>query len=102
MAYQEYVVMVYDNGSKLWYQNRERHRLDGPAIELASGTKAWYQNGKLHRLDGPAVEFADGEKSWYIDSVKLTEQEHAKRTAKPMCDKIITIDGVEYALTLKK
>ena len=125
MGYQEYVVRVYDNGAKNWYQNCKLHRLDGPAVEYANGDKHWYQNGKLHcldgpaierangnkywyqngkrhRLDGPAIEYADGDKSWYIDDVKLTEQEHAARTFKSACDKTITIDGVEYVLTLKK
>ncbi len=125
MAYQEYVVRVYDNGAnewhqngklhrldgpaieyangnKYWYQNGEYHRLDGPAIEYADGGKSWCQNGKLHRLDGPAIEYADGEKSWYIDGIKLTKQEHAARTAKSVCNKTVTIGGVEYVLVPKK
>jgi len=62
---QEYKVQVKDNGDKEWYQNGERHRLDGPAIEYANGTKSWYQNDKRHRLDGPAVEDANGYKAWH-------------------------------------
>ena len=102
MAYQEYVVRVYDDGDKEWRQNGLLHRLDGPAIEYADGDNHWFQNGKLHRLDGPAIECADGGKRWYINGVKLTEQEHATRTAKPTCSKTVTIDGVEYVLTPKK
>ena len=103
MAHQEYVVRIYDSGDKEWRQNDKLHRLDGPAIEYANGIKYWYQNDKLHRLDGPAVEWSKGDKQWYIDDVKLTEQEHAARTAKPaVCGKTITIDGVEYVIVLKK
>ena len=32
-------------GDKIWYQNDEPHRTDGPAIEYASGYKSWYING---------------------------------------------------------
>ena len=60
MATQEYVVKVYDNGDKFWYQNGKYHRLDGPAIEHANGAKSWFQDGKRHRLDGPAIEYANG------------------------------------------
>lgn len=33
------------------------------------GTKRWFQNYKRHRLDGPAVEFNDGHKLWYIEGI---------------------------------
>ncbi len=125
MAYQEYVVRIYNHGDKHWYQNDKLHRLDGPAVERANGDKHWYQNGKLHRLDGPAAEYANGEKLWYqndkihrldgpaaeyangdkywyIDDVNFTKQEHAARISKPVCSKTVTIDGVEYVLTPKK
>ena len=125
MAYQEYFVRVYAdgnkywhqngelhrldgpavecaNGNKFWYQKGELHRLDGPAVERANGNKVWYQNGERHRLDGPAVEWFDGDKCWYIDGIKLSKQEHATRTAKSVCDKTVTIGGVEYVLVPKK
>ncbi len=35
--------------------------------ELTSGSKDWYLNDKRHRVDGPAVEYADGSKSWYLN-----------------------------------
>ncbi len=72
MAHQEYFVVVYNNGTKFWFQNGKLHRLDGPAVEYANGDKLWYQNNKRHRLDGPAIEYADGGKHWYIDGVKLS------------------------------
>jgi len=58
-------------GTKQWYKEGKRHRLDGPAIISANRYKYWYQNGKQHRLDGPAVEI-DEYKLWYYKG-KLIE-----------------------------
>jgi hypothetical protein len=69
----------YVSGSKFWYQNGVYHRVDGPAVEWANGFKAWYQNGKPHRLDGPAIEYPDGAKFWYIEGKKYTEEEFNKK-----------------------
>ena len=103
MAYKEYKVKVYDNGTKFWYLNGKYHREDGPAIEYASGSKHWYLNGKRHREDGPAVEWAggskewflngkyhredgpaiewsDGSKSWYMNDQEYSEEEFLKKT----------------------
>ena len=88
----------YD-GAKFWYQNNKLHRLDGPAAEYTNGIKAWHQNGLYHRLDGPAVEHVNGAKEYWIEGEKLTEQEFLARTQAPTCDKIVTIDGVDYKLT---
>ena len=75
MNYETYEVRVFENGDKLWYQNGERHRLDGPAIEYANGTKHWRQNDKLHRLDGPAIEWSDGSKEYFIEGIEYTYEE---------------------------
>lgn len=58
---------VLSNNTKVWYQNGEYHRIDGPAIEYPDGTKYWYQNGNRHRTDGPAIEYPDGSKEWWVD-----------------------------------
>ena len=60
-------IAEYADGSKQWWLNGKRHRVDGPAREWADGTKQWWLNGKLHRVDGPAYEGADGEKEWYLN-----------------------------------
>jgi len=80
----EYTVKVFEDGSKVWYLDGQRHREDGPAIELSSGTKAWYLDGKyhrekLHREDGPAIERADGTQVWYLNGNHLTEEDHRLR-----------------------
>mgnify|MGYP000062946632 FL=1 len=72
---QEYKVKVNDDGTREWFQNDERHRLNGPAFEGVDGYKAWYQNGERHRLDGPACEYANGYKEWYIEGKQLSEEE---------------------------
>ena len=69
------------DGSKVWFLNGKLHRTDGPAIEYADGSKEWRLHGELHRTDGPAIEWADGYKAWYADGKRLTEAEHAQRTA---------------------
>jgi hypothetical protein len=125
MSYETYEVRVYDDGTKKWYQKGERHRLDGPAIEFSDGTKEWYQNGKrhrldgpacewsdgdkhwcqngkLHRLDGPALEYSDGTKSWYIEDVWYSEEEFNKKINPSKCNKVVTIDGVDYELKERK
>mgnify|MGYP000497014347 FL=1 len=59
---------VIDTGaSKQWLLNGERHREDGPALELSNGEKYWYLHGKVHRTDGPAMEFPDGTKKWCLN-----------------------------------
>ena len=77
----EYTVKVYENGTKEWYLNGERHREDGPACEFDDGYKAWFLNGERHREDGPACEWADGDKWWYLNGEKITEEEWKKRVS---------------------
>jgi hypothetical protein len=36
------------------------------------GSKVWYVEGKRYRLDGPACEYADGSKYWYVEGKSLT------------------------------
>ena len=91
------------NGSKFYYKDKEmkvRHREDGPAIEWCDGTKSWWINGKLHREDGPAIEWCDGNKTWWINGVKLSEEEHARRTSKVVeltMDQIAALAGVDVS-----
>jgi hypothetical protein len=54
-------------GTKEWWLNGKRHRVDGPAIEDIDGDKVWFLNDKLHRVDGPAIEDIDGDKEWYLN-----------------------------------
>jgi len=70
------------DGSKSWYRNGKLHREDGPAGEYASGTKVWSIDGLKHREDGPAIERADGSNEWWVNGKQVTEEEHARLTAK--------------------
>ena len=87
----------YSDGNKMWYQNGMRHRLDGPAVEYSSGNKAWYQNGKLHRLDGPAVEYSSGSnKMWYINGIEYNEKEFdLKKRTRELLKKASDETGIE-------
>ena len=44
---------IYITRSEYWV-NGIRHRLDGPALKLASGTEIWYKDGLKHCAIGPA------------------------------------------------
>jgi hypothetical protein len=57
-------LIVNQDGSKRWYKDDKLHRVDGPAVELASGSKKWYIDDQFHRTDGPAIEHANGDKWW--------------------------------------
>jgi hypothetical protein len=66
---------IYASGNKYWFLNGERHRTDGPAIELTNGFKEWYINDKLHRVDGPAIEYTNGDKEWYLNNEEYSEED---------------------------
>jgi hypothetical protein len=59
-------LIIDKDGTKSWWLNGERHRVDGPAMEDNDGSKEWWLNGELHRVDGPAIEWHDGTKSWFL------------------------------------
>ena len=92
---EEYTVKIYTDGTKEWYQNDKRHRLDGPAEEWANGSKFWCQNGKRHRLDGPAIEWANGSKEYWIDGIQYSEDEFNQKV-KPV--KELTVAEVSKLL----
>tara|TARA_B100001094_G_scaffold222609_1_gene216675 strand:+ start:604 stop:915 length:312 start_codon:yes stop_codon:yes gene_type:complete len=93
---QEYKVKVNDDGTREWFQNDERHRLNGPAFEGVDGYKAWYQNGERHRLDGPACEYANGNKFWYIEGEELSEEEFNNRNNKVE----VTLEDIAKAMNI--
>ena len=68
-------IVEHDNGTKVWYVNNTRHRIDGAAVEYFNGEKSWWVNGKRHRIDDPACEYKY-EKYWYIDNKEVTELQH--------------------------
>ena len=47
-----------------------------PELKINSfGTKYWYLNGKRHRIDGPAIEYVDGTKYWYLNGESVNEED---------------------------
>jgi hypothetical protein len=41
---------------------------------LAYGTKHWFIDDKRHRLDGPAVEEVDGRKEWWLSGIQIPNE----------------------------
>ena len=65
------------------------------------GTKQWYLDDKRHRIDGPAVEYVYGGKEWYLDGKCLTQAqwlEAVKPKVVSCVGKIVEVDGVKYKL----
>jgi len=58
------------DGSRRWYVNGKRHRVDGPAVEYANGRKEWWADDKLHRVDGPAIDDANGDRGRCVLGVR--------------------------------
>jgi hypothetical protein len=110
-------IKINEHGSKFYFSDEKMqifHREDGPAVEWRDGSKFWYRNDVLHREDGPAVEWAGRGKQWWIDGKTLTEAQFkkatkvqckgktTKKTKTVSCNgKKVTVDGVEYTLTVK-
>ena len=98
-------IVEYFDGSKHWYLNGKKHRVDGPAYIGANGSKQWCLNDKLHREDGPALELASGYKVWYLFDRLLFElppesqpfiliEEFMDEEGKEQI-KVLTQDGIE-------
>jgi hypothetical protein len=67
-------LVILSDEMQEWYENGQRHRLDGPAVIYADGTQEWWVGGQRHRLDGPAVIYANGITHWYIHDVDMSDQ----------------------------
>jgi hypothetical protein len=44
-------LITWDDGAESWYQNGQRHNLDGPAIIYPNGDKRYFIDGKEYSLD---------------------------------------------------
>jgi len=66
-------------GCREWFLDGERHRVDGPAIEMECGSTTWYLDGELHREDGPAIDWVDDTKFWYLNGKEFTQEEFEAR-----------------------
>ena len=65
----------------------------------SNGNKEWYLHGRRHREDGPAVECVSGYKEWWLRGEELAEDEFNNRIDEcSKCNKVVTIDGVDYQL----
>ena len=59
----------YNNGDIYYYKKDTtiKHNPYGPAIIHINGTKSYYINNKRHRLDGPAIIRSDGDVEYWIN-----------------------------------
>lgn len=53
-------------GTKNWFLNDRRHRLDGPAIEYVCGVKHWSET---------AGNWSECVNQWFIGGIEYTEEE---------------------------
>lgn len=49
----------------IWFEDRQVHRTEKPAVISKTGIKKWFRQGNIHRDDGYAVEYPDGTQLWY-------------------------------------
>ena len=99
MTAAKYIVQVDEYETVFWldYNNPDKlHRLDGlPAIEYVNGYKSYWENGNRHRIDGPAIEWADGDCSYYIEGIKYSYEEWLEKVSPK---KEITVAEVDAQL----
>ena len=50
--------------------------------EYSNGTKHWWFNDKRHRVNGPAVECSNEYKGWYLDGIEYTKKEYYRELLK--------------------
>ena len=77
-------IAEWPDGTKKWFLNGKRHRLDGPTSEFPSGEKQWWLNGERHRTDGPAIEAYDGTKHYWIHDKFIKDETAFKLMASMM------------------
>ena len=53
--------------------------IDEPTQYWGSNCKIYREDDEFHRLDGPAIESVNGHKEWWINGLELTEEEFLKQ-----------------------
>jgi len=89
---------------RAWYVHGQRHRIDGPAVEMSHPDGAikettWYLHDKCHREDGPALEYFSKDKYhrkslYYLDDTQLSEPVYRRRVILLKLSKNVGIEGV--------
>jgi len=68
----------YDNYANIIYFKKGtyiKHNPYGPAIIYKVGTKVYYIEGKRHRLDGPAAIWSNGHEEYCINNESLSKEQ---------------------------
>ena len=68
---------IGESGNQYWYRGRHLHRLDKPAVRLASGGRVYYWKGQIHRDDGPA-EVTPTRAAWWRHGRRLRGRRAAR------------------------
>ena len=66
---------MYADGSRVWIVNKQRHRLDGPAIIDADGRREWHVNGERTTEEALMQKYRElGKVPWMIFDVSHFDQ----------------------------
>ena len=83
--------IVYTNGRTVyWSGTSSIHRVDGPAWignDASDGYSMWYINGEKHREDGPAIEVLNSGSStsqhkWFLHNKSYSLEDYCKELYK--------------------
>ena len=79
---EDFNTLEYSDGTKSWYKNGSRHRVDGPAYSSPKhNEKQWWVDNRLHRIDGPAIT-SDNHVVWYVNGIQTFDAVHFRELAK--------------------
>lgn len=87
-------------GNKYYYQNGMLHREnDLPAIEWSDGSKSWYYNNLKHRINGFAIDWKDGRQEYWFEGIQYTEKEFNLMILNQKQSRIMKELGLNYSDT---
>jgi hypothetical protein len=68
--------VAHDSAARMFFHLGKRHRADGePAVYRPDGGLEWWENGERHRAAGPAIENPNGSREWWVKGKKKTFEE---------------------------
>jgi len=74
--------VITPQGHRVWYNNTDVHREDGPAVIFRDGSYGYFINDKPHRIDGPAATFPNGTQKWFIGGHQYFDNKSFQEAAK--------------------
>lgn len=83
-------VVIYPDGTELWFYEGKLHRIDGPAIITRTGDESWYNYGRLHRTTGPALT-VEGSNLWYVNGTRAYTDDEFQLRAKLTDEELLMV-----------